>query len=89
MFASLGFQVDSAGLDTFKKGLKEAKDSMNGLTSEVKQAKKPLEDLKKKLTDIGKIKFSFGSATNSANLKSSVKGVNDQLEKLITRHAQK
>lgn len=87
MFASLGFQVDSAGLDTFKKGLKEAKDSMNGLTSEVKQAKKPLEDLKKKLTDIGKIKFSFGSATNSANLKSSVKGVNDQLEKLITRRA--
>lgn len=88
MFASLGFKVDSAGLDTFKKGLKEAKDSMNGLTSEVKQAKKPLEDLKKKLTDIGKIKFSFGSAKNSANLKSSVKGVNDQLDRLITRRTE-
>ena len=87
MFASLGFKVDSAGLETFKRGLKEAKDSMNGLTSEVKAAKKPLEDLKKKLTDIGKIKFSFGSAKNSANLKSSVKGVNDQLDRLITRRA--
>lgn len=85
MFASLGFQVDSAGLDTFKSGLKEAKESMKQLTSEVRDAKKPLEDLKKKLTDVGKVKLSFGSATNSANLKSSVKGVNDQLDKLITR----
>lgn len=87
MFASLGFQVDSAGLDTFKKGLKEAKDSMNGLTSEVKAAKKPLEELKRKLTEVGKVKLSFGSASNSANLKSSVKGVNDQLDRLITRRA--
>ena len=87
MFASLGFKVDSAGLDTFKKGLKEAKDSMNGLTSEVKAAKKPLEDLKRKLTEVGKVKLSFGSASNSANLKSSVKGVNDQLDRLITRRA--
>lgn len=87
MFASLGFQVDSAGLETFKSGLKQAKESMNGLTSEVKAAKKPLEDLKRKLTDIGKVKLSFGSAKNSANLKSSVKGVNDQLDKLITRRS--
>ena len=87
MFASLGFQVDSAGLETFKSGLKEAKESMRQLTSEVRDAKKPLEDLKKKLTDVGKVKLSFGSATNSANLKSSVKGVNDQLDKLITRRA--
>lgn len=87
MFASLGFKVDSAGLETFKRGLKEAKDSMNGLTSEVKAAKKPLEDLKRKLTEVGKVKLSFGSAGNSANLKSSVKGVNDQLDRLITRRA--
>ena len=88
MFASLGFQVDSAGLETFKSGLKQAKESMNGLTSEVKAAKKPLEDLKRKLTEVGKVKLSFGSAKNSANLKSSVKGVNDQLDRLITRRAE-
>ncbi|QFP93511.1 tape measure protein [Edwardsiella phage vB_EtaM_ET-ABTNL-9] len=87
MFASLGFQVDSAGLDTFKSGLKQAKDSLNGLTSEVKAAKKPLEELKRKLTEVGKVKLSFGSASNSANLKSSIKGVNDQLDKVITRRA--
>lgn len=84
MFASLGFQVDSAGLETFKSGLKQAKESLNSLTSEVKQAKKPLADLKKNLESVGKVKL-FGSAGNSANLKSSVKGVNDQLDKLITR----
>ena len=87
MFASLGFQVDSAGLETFKSGLKQAKDSLNGLTSEVKQAKKPLADLKKSLESVGKVRLSFGSAKNSANLKSSVKGVNDQLDKLIARRA--
>lgn len=87
MFASLGFQVDSAGLETFKKGLKEAKDSLNGLTSEVKAAKKPLEELRRKLKEVGKVKLSFGSASNSANLKSSIKGVNDQLDKLITRRS--
>lgn len=87
MFASLGFQVDSAGLETFKSGLKQAKEAMNGLTSEVKAAKKPLEELKRKLTEVGKVKLSFGSASNSANLKSSIKGVNDQLDKIITRRA--
>lgn len=87
MFASLGFQVDSAGLETFKSGLKQAKEAMSGLTSEVKAAKKPLEELKRKLTEVGKVKLSFGSASNSANLKSSIKGVNDQLDKIITRRA--
>lgn len=87
MFASLGFQVDSAGLETFKSGLKQAKEAMNGLTSEVKAAKKPLEELRRKLKEVGKVKLSFGSASNSANLKSSIKGVNDQLDKIITRRA--
>ena len=55
MFASLGFQVDSAGLDTFKRGLKEAKDLVESAPSVLKEgvSKEEGEELKKKLEEAG------------------------------------
>ncbi|MGD4642066.1 hypothetical protein QT746_22550 [Xanthomonas citri pv. citri] len=52
MFASLGFKVDTSGLDKFKQSLANARHEFTNLNQGVKQSSKHLRSLKSSLESV-------------------------------------
>ena len=66
MFASLGFKVDTSGLDKFKQSLASARHEFTNLNQGVKQSSKHLRSLKSALdsVDTALNKFRGAGANN-------------------------
>lgn len=92
MFASLGFKVDSTGLNDFKDGLKDIKKELSSVSNYTQtassslknlknDAKKFREEMKKAKTATGKIQgVNAGTKTST-----TIKQLNDEFNKIITR----
>ena len=91
MFASLGFKVDTSGLDKFKRSLSSARQEFTNLNQSVKQTSKHLRSLKSALdsVDISLNRVRGGGAntriiTSYRDMANAVRGVDTNLQSITT-----
>lgn len=91
MFATLGFQVDTSGLVTFKKALSDARSEMTNITRGGKNATRQFRNLRKEVdklsSSMGKIKNAGGNravGNSYRNLAGDVWRVRNALDSIAT-----
>ena len=91
MFATLGFQVDTSGLVTFKKALSDARSEMTNITRGGKNATRQFRNLRREVdklsSSMGKIKNAGGNRAvggSYRNLAGDVWKVNNALNSIST-----
>ena len=91
MFASLGFKVDTSGLDKFKRSLSSARQEFTNLNQSVKQTSKHLRSLKSALDSIDRSlnRVRGGGAntriiTSYRDMANAVRGVDTNLQSITT-----
>ena len=91
MFATLGFQVDTSGLVTFKKALSDARSEMTNITRGGKNATRQFRNLRKEVdklsSSMGKIKNAGGNravGNSYRNLAGDVWKVRNALDSIAT-----
>lgn len=91
MFATLGFQVDTSGLVTFKKALSDARSEMTNITRGGKNATRQFRNLRREVdklsSSMGKIKNAGGNRAvggSYRNLAGDVWKVNNALNSITT-----
>ena len=91
MFASLGFKVDTSGLDKFKRSLSNARQEFTNLNQSVKQTSKHLRSLKSALDSVDRSlnRVRGGGAntriiTSYRDMANAVRGVDTNLQSITT-----
>lgn len=91
MFASLGFKVDTSGLDNFKQSLASARHEFTNLNQGVKQSSKHLRSLKSALesvdTALNKVRGAGANnkiITSYSDMATAVEKVNTHLQNITT-----
>lgn len=91
MFASLGFKVDTSGLDKFKRSLSSARQEFTNLNQSVKQTSKHLRSLKSALDSVDRSlnRVRGGGAntriiTSYRDMANAVRGVDTNLQSIAT-----
>lgn len=76
LFGSIGFQVDTTGLQDFKKSMLVAKQEMSAFASEITSTQKTVKNL---TTDLSILKKNLGLSVNTKDVKTSFRSLSTEV----------